>query len=118
MPQRSQSNYADLSMIGNNPDRWFAAKLTEHGKELASLFGPALTSFIGQYGKAHAPIGITGNKQAPSLMIVNYKAQLLNHDFNIAVKHKLTLTVIGLRECQDPPLADRRTNQHVGPTLI
>lgn len=29
-----------------NPDRWFAAMSMEHAEELASLFGPALTSFI------------------------------------------------------------------------
>ena len=38
----------------------------EHAEELASLFGPDLTSFIGQDDKAHVPTGITAvNKQAP-----------------------------------------------------
>ena len=102
-----------------NPDRWFAAKTMEHAEELASLFGPALTSFIGQDDKAHVPIGITAaNMQAPLLMSVKYKVQLPDHDFVIATKHKLTPTVIGLREIQDTPLADRKAVKYSGPTLI
>ena len=63
----------------------------EHAEELASLFGPDLTSFIGQDDKAHVPTGITAvNKQAPLLMSVKYKVQLPGHDFVIATKHKLT----------------------------
>lgn len=38
----------------------------EHAKELASLFGTRLMSFMKQEGKAHVLIGITAaNKQAP-----------------------------------------------------
>ena len=91
-----------------NPDCWVAVKSMEHAEELASLFGPALTSFVGQDDKAHVPIGITAvNKQAPLLMSVKYKVQLPDHDFVITTKHKLTPTVIGLREIQDTPLANR-----------
>ena len=90
-----------------------------HAEELASLFGPALTSFVGQDDKAHVLIGITAaNKQAPLLTSVKYKVQLPDHDFVIAAKHKLTPTVIGLREIQDTPLANRTAVKYSGPTLI
>ncbi len=91
----------------------------EHAEELASLCRPAPTSFIGQDDKAHVPIGIAAaNKQALLLMCVKYKVQLLDHDFVIATKHKLTPTVIGLREILDTPLADRRAVKYSGPTHI
>ena len=92
-----------------NPDRWFGAMCMEHAEELASLFGPLLTSFIGQDDKSHVPIGITAaNKQAPLLMSVKYKVSLPDHDFIVATKHKLTPTVIGLRVIHDTPIADRK----------
>ena len=92
-----------------NPDRWFGANCMEQAEELASLFGPSLTSFSGQDDKSHVPIGITAaNKQAPLLMSVKYKVSLPDHDFIVATKHKLTPTVIGLRVIQDTPIADRK----------
>ena len=88
-----------------NPDRWFAAK--------------SVSVFIGQDDKAHVPIGITAaNKQAPLLMNVKYQVQLPDHDFVIATKHKLTPTVIGLREIKDTPIADRKAVGYSGPTFI
>ena len=102
-----------------NPDRWFAAKSMEHAEELASLFGPTVSAFIGQDDKAHVPIGITAaNKQAPLLMNGKYQVQLPDHDFVIATKHKLTPTVIGLREIKDTPIADRKAVGYSGPTFI
>ncbi len=91
----------------------------EHAEELASLFGSALTSFIGQDDKAHVSISITAaNMQAPLLMSVKYKVQLPEHDFVIATKHKLSPTVIGLREIQDTWLADGKAVKYSKPTLI
>ena len=102
-----------------NPGRWFAAKSMEHAEELASLFGPTVSAFIGQDDKAHVPIGIAAaNKQTPLLMNVKYQVQLLDHDFVIASKHKPTPTVIGLRENKDTPIADRKTVGYSGPTFI
>ena len=40
-------------------------------------------------------------------MSLKYKVQLPDHDFMIASKCKLTPKVIGLREIQDTPVADR-----------
>ena len=102
-----------------NPDRWFAAKSLQHAEELAVFFGPKLVSFIGQDDKAHIRIQIiAANKQAPSLMSLKYKVQLLDHDSVIASKHKLTPTVIGLCEIQDTPVADRTALKYSGPTVI
>ena len=102
-----------------NPDRWFAAKSMEHAEELASLFGPTVSAFIGQDDKAHVQIGITAaNKQAPLLMNGKYQVQLPDHDFVIATKHKLTPTVIGLREIKDTPIADRKAVGYSGPTFV
>ena len=80
----------------NIPNLWFAAKSVKHAEELASLSGPALTSFNGQDNKAHVPFGITA--------AIKFKVQLQDHDFVIATK--LTPTVTGLREIKDAPLAD------------
>ena len=80
----------------------------QHAEKLTAFFGPKLASFIEQDDKAHVPIGITpANKQAPLLMSLKYKVQLPDHDFMIASKCKLTPKVIGLREIQDTPVADR-----------
>ena len=102
-----------------SPDHWFAAKSMEHAEELASLIGPTVSAFIGQDDKAHVPIGITAvNKLAPLLMNVKYQLQLPDHDFVIATKHKLTPTVIGLREIKDTPIPDRKAVGYSGPTFI
>ena len=83
------------------------------------LFWTRLASFIGKDDKAHVSIGITeANKQARLLMSVKYKVQLPDHDFVNATKHKLTPTVIGLREIKDAQLAERKAVNYAGPTVI
>ena len=80
----------------------------QHAEKLAVFYWPKLALFIKQDDKAHVPIGITtANKQALLLMSLEYKVQLPDHDFVIASKRKLTPMVIGLREIQDTPVADR-----------
>ena len=102
-----------------NSDCWFAAKSMQHAEELAVFFGSKLASFIGQDSKAHITTEITtANKQAPLLMSLKYKVQLLDHDFVIASKYKLTHTVIDLCEIQDTPVADRTALKYSGPTVI
>ena len=79
-------------------------------EELASLFGLAVTIFIGKDDKAQVPIGKTAaNKQAPFFVNVKYKAHLPDHDFVAATKHMLTLPVIGLHETLNTPKADRKS---------
>ena len=91
----------------------------QHVEELAIFFGPKLASFIRQDEKAHVPIGITpANKQAPLLMSLKCKVQLPDHNFVTGSKHKLTPTVIDLREIQDTPVADRTALKYSGPTII
>ena len=91
----------------------------QHAEKLAVFYWPKLASFIGQDDKAHVPIGITtANKQALLLMSLEYKVQLPDRDFVIASKRKLTPTVIGLREIQDTPVADRTALKYSGPTII
>ena len=91
----------------------------QHAEELAVFFGSKLALFIGQDSKAHITIEITtANKQAPLLMSLKYKVQLLYHDFVIASKYKLTPMVINLREIQDTPVADRTALKYSGPTVI
>ena len=51
-------------------------------------------------------------------MSLKCKFQLLDHDFVIASKHKLTPMVTGLRETQDTPVADRTALKYSGPTVI
>ena len=85
----------------------------QHAKELAIFFGPKQASFIRQDDKAHIPSGITR-----LLMSLKYEFQLPDHDFVIASKHKLTPMVIGLREMQDTPVADRTALKYSGPTVI
>ena len=75
---------------------------------------------MGKDDKAHVPIGITAaNKQAPLLMSLQYRVPLPDHDFAVATKHKLTLTVLGLRYI-DPncELGDRAAVKYTGPTHI
>ena len=91
----------------------------QHVEELAIFFGPKLASFIGQDEKAHVPSGITpANKQAPLLMSLKCKVQLPDHNFVIGSKHKLSPTVIDLREIQDTPVADRTALKYSGPTQV
>ena len=74
---------------------------------------------INTFHKAHVPIGKTAaNKQAALLLSVKYRMQLPDHDFVIVTKHKLTSTVIGLREVKDAPIADRKAVWYSGPTVI
>ena len=120
MSLRCQSGYVELPTIREAITLidGLQQSLMEH-EELASLFGPALTSFIGQDDKAHVPNAITAaNKQPPLLMSAKYKVQLPDHDFVIATKHKLTPTVTRLHEIKDAPLADRKSGKYGGPTLI
>ena len=64
---------------------------------------------INTFYEAHVPIGKTAaNKQAALLLSVKYRIQLPDHDFVIVTKHKLTSTVIGLREVKDTTIADRK----------
>ena len=102
-----------------NPDRWFAAMIMQHAEELASLLGPALVNYIGQDDKAHIPIGLTAaKKQAPLLMCVKYRVKLPDHGFTIATKHKLTPTVLAIREIKDTPIANKNAVKYFGPTYI
>ena len=91
----------------------------QHAEELAVFFGLKLVSFIGQDDRAHVPIGVTAaNKEAPLLVSLRYKVQLLDYDFVTASKHKLTPMVISLHEIQDTPVADKIALKYSGPTII
>lgn len=65
-----------------------------HPEELASFLGPQELCFISQYDKYRLPIDLAAaNKQSPLLMHVEYRISLRDHDWIVAVKHKLIPSV-------------------------
>ena len=63
---------------------------------LAAILSPGEVTFHSHDDKAKVPIGLTtANKQALTLMSMEYQAMLPNDHFVVAPKHKLISSVIG-----------------------
>ena len=59
-----------------------------------SFFGPSEVFVLSQDDKCRIPIGVTAaNLQAPLVMHMDFKVRLSDHDFVVANKHKLILSV-------------------------
>ncbi|KAJ8678332.1 hypothetical protein QAD02_014119 [Eretmocerus hayati] len=68
-----------------HPDQYFCLAIINSMKQVASVLGPDLVSFISQDIKAKVPLRMTAAKlQAPILMHCEYKVRLPNHDFPVA----------------------------------
>ncbi|KZS10324.1 Uncharacterized protein APZ42_025248 [Daphnia magna] len=103
----SSTNCPGLSLLMAH---FFLATI-RHPEELASFLGPQELCFISQYDKYRLPIDLAAaNKQSPLLMHVEYRISLRDHDWIVAVKHKLIPSVyagitthpnvvFGSREC-------------------
>ena len=62
----------------------FAGATINALEEFSGLLAPCDVTFHSQGNKAKVPIGLTAtSKQAPSLMYIEYKVTLPNHDYVI-----------------------------------
>ena len=84
------------SKHASHPSTKFARASIRSLEELAAILDPAEVTFHSQDDKAKVPIGLTAaNKQVTMLMHMEYQVTLPDHDFVVAPKHKLILSVIG-----------------------
>ena len=78
-----------------HPDTKFAKATISNLEEVASILGPREITFHSQDDKYRMALGIpAATKQAPLLMHTDYKVTLPDHDFIVALPHKLTPSVI------------------------
>ncbi|CAB4063341.1 unnamed protein product [Lepeophtheirus salmonis] len=79
------------SLRKSNTDRMFAKSFTDDMKDLDLLFGPDAINYLSNDDKARVPVGLAGsNLQAPVLISRKYKVRLLDHNFAVGTRHKLT----------------------------
>ena len=84
------------SKHASHPSTKFSRALIRSLEELAGILGPAEVTFHSQDDKAKVPIGLTStSKQAPMFMHMEYQVTLPDHDFVVAPKQKLMLSIIG-----------------------
>ncbi|CAF1516241.1 unnamed protein product [Rotaria sordida] len=75
-------------------DQYFSTNTINHLKTLAGTFGSDAVFFLSQDDKARVPIGLpAARKQAPLLMHLEYKISIPDHDFVVALGHKLIPSV-------------------------
>ena len=85
-PQNNKRKHSD--------DSHFAMASVKFAKELASLFHKDHVFFLSQDDKARVPMGLPiSKKQTCVLMHLEYKVQLLDHDFPLGEKAKLIPSV-------------------------
>ncbi|CAG8744682.1 11108_t:CDS:2, partial [Gigaspora rosea] len=100
-------------------DIHFCASLVRNIKEMVSLLGPQSVLTIFQDDKARIPLGLAAaNKQAPILMRVEYRVELPDHDWVIAKKHKLILSVYAILEMQSGKYGNAKAITYLGPMFI
>ena len=76
------------SKHASHPSTKFARASIRSLEELAAILSPAEVTFHSQDDKAKVPVGLTAaNKQAPTLMHMEYQVTLPDHDFVMAPKH-------------------------------
>ncbi|CAG8789540.1 3087_t:CDS:2, partial [Dentiscutata erythropus] len=100
-------------------DTRFCAALIRNLKEIVSLLGPKCALVISQDDKAQIPLGLAAaNKQAPILMRLEYRIELLDHDWVVAEKHKLILSVYAILDIQEGKYGHTDAVTYSGPTFI
>ena len=75
-----------ISQWKERSDRWFAAAIMKHVKNLAVLMGKNNVVIIGKNYEAHIP---ASKKQYPILMTMEYPVTLPDQAFVASTKHKL-----------------------------
>ena len=77
------------------PVKFYKSKNSKHALRPSTKYAQASVTFHSQDNKAKVSTGLTApNKQAPMLMYMEYQVTLSDHDFVVAPKHKLILSVI------------------------
>jgi len=100
-------------------DGKFAVATINNLEEIAATLGPDEVFFMSQDDKARVPIGITAaNKRAPMLMDMQYRVTLPDHDWVVAVGHKLTLSVYAGIVIKPHDIGNRQAVSYSGPTYI
>ncbi|GBL99358.1 hypothetical protein AVEN_206775-1 [Araneus ventricosus] len=88
-------------------------------EELSSFLGPLEVCFISQDDKARVPIGLTAaNKQSPLIMHVKYKVSLPDHNWVVAARHKLILSVYAGIDIQKDGLGRIEAVGYPDPTYV
>lgn len=88
-------------------------------EELCSFLGPNEVLFMSNDDKARVCVGLTAAKrQAPMVMHVEYKVSLPDHDWVVAVKHKLIPSVYAGIVIKPDGLGKLEAVGYSGPTFI
>ncbi|CAH1107934.1 unnamed protein product [Psylliodes chrysocephalus] len=75
-------------------DKTFCIATIRNLEFLALILGPKQVFFLSMDDKARVALGIiAANDQVPILMHLDYRVKLPDHDFEVAVKHKLISSV-------------------------
>ena len=94
-------------------DSHFAMAAVNYLKELAVTMGPGPVFYLSQDDKARVPLGLAAaTKQAPFLMIMEYRVRLPDHDFVVADRHKLIPSVYAAAKITPTAVS------YTGPTYI
>jgi hypothetical protein len=75
-------------------DSHFCSGSIRYLKDVAEFMGPKVCFVVSQDNKATVPLGLAAaNKQAPILMHMEDRVTLPDHDYVVALKHKLVPSV-------------------------
>ncbi|CAG8754598.1 5777_t:CDS:2 [Dentiscutata erythropus] len=103
----------------SHEDTHFCAALIRNIKEIVSLLGPKSALVISQDDKARIPLGLAAaNKQAPILMRLEYRVELLDHDWVVAKKHKQIPSVYAILDIQESKYEQAKAVTYSGPIFI
>ena len=117
LPLRLVRAQADLHR--SHIDGPFATATIRYLESLASFLGPNQVLFISQVDKARVPVGFTAaNTQAPLVMHTENRISLSNHDWVVAVRHKLIPSVYAGIMIESRGQGNPSTVSYSGPTFI
>ena len=105
---------AQNTQRSQHPDRDFCFQTHLMVKSMCKLFGSQCIAYLSVDDKARVPIGLTAaTKQAPLMMMMEYKVKLPDHDFVKAPQHKLVPSVNAICDIKQSGEVT-----YSGPTLI
>ena len=100
-------------------DSKFATASIRNLETLASILGPKQVIFLSQDDKARVPLGITAaKKESPTLIHLEYRVRLPDHDWVIAERHKLIPSVIAGIVIKSDCMGQASAVSYSGPTYI
>ena len=77
----------------------FAKSFIDDMFDVCTLFGPDAVLFMSNDDKARISLGLAAaNLQAPTLMHMEYKVKLIDHDFVVDPQHKVIPSVYRICE--------------------